>query len=450
MNRYAIAFVCNDDAYKEGVYAACHSFRKHNPFVEILIYTYDRQIFDDPVLRRYADQILLGDSYAAARWCWGHLYPEITYTNLTALRNQKQYDAVCVADSDMLFTKDLTYLFDLAVTEKKVVGNLFEFQNVKGLSKWFLVVPREFMTPEYDEKIRSILYESKSDEPALREVYSDNVLNVVGKELYVPASHKPFRGEGIIHYFHGPKSWQMSREEAPRYYRTLDEIHSKETGVPLEYERIVCINLDSRQDRWEQFKTEFPQDVFSSTLTRFSAVDGTKVPRPSWWKSWESNWGCYLSHRQLLENALESGTESLLVFEDDAVFIENFSKRVREFHAMLPTGAEWIFYGGEHFKPERYPIERVNSCVCRANRIVRTHAYGIRSRRAMKQILAWIQSPEGWYHFHVDTRYADLMQRHSIECFAPNRWLVHQRAGHSDIMSKYMDYRFADAIDYWM
>ncbi|MDO4629408.1 MAG: glycosyltransferase family 25 protein [Planctomycetia bacterium] len=157
-----------------------------------------------------------------------------------------------------------------------------------------------------------------------------------------------------------------------------------------------------------------------------------------------------MSHCQLQEEALEQGLESLLIFEDDATFIDNFEKRVKEFHTMLPIGAEWIFYGGEHFKPERYPIERVNSCVCRANRIVRTHAYGIRSRRAIRQILDWIRSPEGWYHFHVDTRFADLMQRHSVECCAPNRWLVHQRAGHSDIMSKYMDYRFPDAIDYWM
>ncbi|MDO4629407.1 MAG: hypothetical protein Q4C70_09510 [Planctomycetia bacterium] len=150
------------------------------------------------------------------------------------------------------------------------------------MSKWFLIIPKEFSTPEYDAKIKSILYESKSDEPALRETYWENVLDLVGKELYIPASGQPFQEQGIIHYFHGPKSWQMSHEEAPRYYHTIDEIYSSKTGVTLDYDRIVCINLDSRYDRWELFKAEFPQGVFSKKVERFSAIDRKKVPRPSW------------------------------------------------------------------------------------------------------------------------------------------------------------------------
>lgn len=304
-------------------------------------------------------------------------------------------------------------------------------------------------TKERDAKLKSILYQPISDEPALKEIYENQILNEVGKEMYCPASDQPFRSEGIVHYFHGPKSWQTSREEAPRWYAAVDEIRANKTGVSLDYQRIVCINLDSRPDRWELFKSQYPDFAFPVHVERFSAIDGRNIPRPSWWQSWESNWGCYLSHRQVLEQAWEQGLENLLVFEDDAVFIEQFAKRVQEFHAMLPVSAEWIFYGGEHFKPTIYPIERVNQCVCRANRIVRTHAYGIRSRRALRQILDWIQSSEKWYHFHVDTRFADLMMRHSIECFAPNKWLVHQNPGRSDIMGKYMNYQFPDAIDYW-
>lgn len=105
------------------------------------------------------------------------------------------------------------------------------------------------MTLANDVNARSFSYESKSDEPALREIYGDNVLDIVGKELYVPASRKPFRGEGIIHYCHGPKSWKMSRQEALKHYGTLNEIYSKEATVSLHYDRVVCINLDSRRDR---------------------------------------------------------------------------------------------------------------------------------------------------------------------------------------------------------
>lgn len=49
MNKYAIAFVCNDDVYKEAVYAVCHSFRKYHPWIDIFVYTYDKVIFDDPI-----------------------------------------------------------------------------------------------------------------------------------------------------------------------------------------------------------------------------------------------------------------------------------------------------------------------------------------------------------------------------------------------------------------
>lgn len=135
MNKYAIAFVCNDDSYKQGAYAACHSFRKYHPWIDIIVYTYDSNVRNDPILKRYADNILLGDPYIAPRRVWGQAYPEIAFANLSLLIDQRQYDAVCVADSDMLFTKNLTRLFDMAVVNNKAVGNIFDFQNVTGLSK---------------------------------------------------------------------------------------------------------------------------------------------------------------------------------------------------------------------------------------------------------------------------------------------------------------------------
>ena len=51
------------------------------------------------------------------------------------------------------------------------------------------------------------------------------------------------------------------------------------------FERVVCINLDRRPDRWEEFQREWARvEGCFGELERVRAVDGEKVPPPEWYR----------------------------------------------------------------------------------------------------------------------------------------------------------------------
>src|SRR5690349_1383334 len=78
------------------------------------------------------------------------------------------------------------------------------------------------------------------------------------------------------------------------------------------FDRIVCINLDRRPDRWESFSQRLaPAGIPADRVMRFAAIDGTILPPPPWWKAGRGAWGCHQSHVRVLEDALQDRVQSL-------------------------------------------------------------------------------------------------------------------------------------------
>ena len=75
------------------------------------------------------------------------------------------------------------------------------------------------------------------------------------------------------------------------------------------FERIYCINLDSRPDRWRRVQEQFRKLGIHDRVERFPAVVNPIGME-----------GCRLSHQQIVRRALEKRWEQILVFEDDVVF----------------------------------------------------------------------------------------------------------------------------------
>jgi GR25 family glycosyltransferase involved in LPS biosynthesis len=103
------------------------------------------------------------------------------------------------------------------------------------------------------------------------------------------------------------------------------------------FERVFVINLKSRPERWEDFLKRLPKDWPFRTPERFIGVDGKLVPPPPWWRSGQGGWGCHRTHTRILEECLNNNVNSVLVCEDDAVFVENFTEKVAAYINHLPN-----------------------------------------------------------------------------------------------------------------
>ena len=139
-----------------------------------------------------------------------------------------------------------------------------------------------------------------------------------------------------------------------------------------------CVSLDRRADRWERFVQNIPSDWPFCEVERFAGIDGKLCPTPAWWKQGGGAWGCYRSHLTLIEQALNRGHESILLFEDDAVFCEGFSQRATEFLEAVPDDWGMIYFGGQHLFVNQNPPLRVNDLVFRPYNLNRTHAFALR------------------------------------------------------------------------
>ena len=209
----------------------------------------------------------------------------------------------------------------------------------------------------------------------------------------------------------------------------------------MKFDRVVCINLDRRYDRWDEFisQPEYarPETQELGEVERVSAIDGNRATHPPWWRSGAGAWGCYRSHLRVIEDAINSQQTSLLVFEDDALLCDDFGRKAQAYFDNLPDDWQWAYLGGQHWKVEQQPPVKVNDYVSRGWNIQRTHAYAIRGRSALMNIYRhltrddWSSSIDDPHH--VDKQYGQLQQQSKVPIYCPPVFLVGQREGTSNI-----------------
>ena len=217
----------------------------------------------------------------------------------------------------------------------------------------------------------------------------------------------------------------------------------------VKYDRVVCINLDSRPEKLEQFQKGIPEDFIFGHVERYPAISGTRVKSPNWWHGGNGAWGCYCSHRRIIEECLNAGLNSVLIFEDDAIFCDGFNEKTQWFHNALPDNAQWVYYGGQFLKTSTNPPVKINDYVYAPYNVNRTHAYGIIGREALQEIYKFLCGRKwGDTPHHIDHHYGALHSNGIINTYCPAHWLVDQRAGRSDVacrMKKNLHWR--DAAD---
>ena len=109
----------------------------------------------------------------------------------------------------------------------------------------------------------------------------------------------------------------------------------------------VCINLDRRLERWRQMQDKFYQHGIHS-VRRFAAFDGETSTIPANWPGTPGAYGCLLSHLEVVREARRLGLPSILIFEDDVVFDDQFEQKFSDYIGQLPADWDMLFFGALH------------------------------------------------------------------------------------------------------
>lgn len=201
----------------------------------------------------------------------------------------------------------------------------------------------------------------------------------------------------------------------------------------MKFDRTVCVNLDRRQDRWQEFLNAFPNELGS--VERYQAIDGKQVPHPTWWQAGGGAWGCYRSHLRILEECLNNNIESCLFLEDDATFPADFGAKFDQFTSELPDDWGMIYLGGQHLFAKEHPPVKVTERVYRPYNVNRTHAFAIRGKM-MRTVYQHLTRADWHAAQHVDHHLGRLHQQRAHPIYTPAEWIVGQAEGWSNIAGK--------------
>src|SRR3990167_9690175 len=124
------------------------------------------------------------------------------------------------------------------------------------------------------------------------------------------------------------------------------------------FDRIYCLNLDRRKDKWERLSKRF--EKLNISVERFSAIDGKHEDIVTEWKlkkqtadlekqpfmDTSGKMACDLSHRKIIEDAKYHNFDNFLVFEDDVLFHKDFHNQFQKIQQIK----DWkmIYLGSSH------------------------------------------------------------------------------------------------------
>jgi glycosyl transferase family 25 len=129
------------------------------------------------------------------------------------------------------------------------------------------------------------------------------------------------------------------------------------------FDKIYCLNLDRRTDRWEDAKKEFKSIGILEHVERFSAIE--KNP------GWE---GCRDSHIAIIEDAKLNKYKNVLVLEDDVKFINNVSKSLHKSIEELKKYKWYLFYLGATLPPKGVHPVKISDSLYQLGSALTTHA----------------------------------------------------------------------------
>jgi GR25 family glycosyltransferase involved in LPS biosynthesis len=198
------------------------------------------------------------------------------------------------------------------------------------------------------------------------------------------------------------------------------------------FDKIYCINLDRREDRWEESVKEFEKWGLLDQVERYSAIDGTTLENS--YNINNGELGILNTHLNIIEESLLKKYGNILIIEDDIEFTDNI-KLLDEYMSLIPNDWDMIYFGGNHNKHMGKKINYLNEKIIKLE-----ETYGIHCVVINNSIYDLILNVVEKRKKPIDVYYADIQKNYNCYGFNPSIGL--QRVSYSDIQNKVMDYKW--------
>jgi glycosyl transferase family 25 len=200
------------------------------------------------------------------------------------------------------------------------------------------------------------------------------------------------------------------------------------------FEEIHCINLDRRQDRWQECQQEF--EKHNLLVERFSAIDGKSLEKHPTLNPGQV--GAIYSHRGVIELARAKNLENILILEDDVQFDENLNLKFSEIYNRIPDDWDIILFGGNHSLNNpwgRGELFFVDKNVYRITYSLALHCYAVKSTIYDRVFDVYHKMDK-----ENDVLFAELQK--DVNCYILRPHLAWQRPSFSDLCEEFSDYEF--------
>jgi len=198
------------------------------------------------------------------------------------------------------------------------------------------------------------------------------------------------------------------------------------------FDKVFCINLKRRPDRFEQFKEEVDKFDLGNFET-FEAIDGNTIAQNNLGVLKPSEKGLIESNIKILKNCIEKKYSSVLIIEDDCLFTDEINK-IDSYFDCLPNDWEMLYMGGNHNTHIKInPPEIINEKVYKLHSTYSTHFVAIKNV-IFEYVLNELQNNQ----LPLDVTYTKIQKNKRVYCFYPA--IAKQRNGYSDIQHSFVDY----------
>ena len=165
------------------------------------------------------------------------------------------------------------------------------------------------------------------------------------------------------------------------------------------------------------------------SVRRFAALDGDAVTIPASWPGTPGAYGCLVSHLEVVREARRLGLPSILIFEDDVVFDEQFEQKFSDYTRQLPVDWDMLFFGALH-KDELIKVSNNISRITQSN-----STYACVLRDTVYDAFIELNSRANEV---LDVNSLVLQKEFNCYCFLPH--LAWVEAAYSDAQQKPVDH----------